>query len=777
MLAGGRLIERYTVAAILPYFALALVLLTAILVTQQAARFAEILGGTGATLGVTATILIGLLPNILLFTLPMSMLVGAITGFSRMGGDSELTALRAAGVGTLRILAPVLLLGAVLSALTLYVAFDVAPRGAQSLRGAALRAALYKLESPVEPRSFYTEMPGKVIYMREGDQTRGQWERVFIHWLDTDGEVRLITSESGRIDVSGEQSELVLSDARVTTLPAGGLTTTEKGAQVSAERSSQLRVRDDRLNTSRSTLLKRLRERELELDEMGWADLSRRMRTEKEATARRNAATTLHKKIALCFAPVVFAIFGTALGGRVRRGGRGLGVLISLAAMIAFYLVSLAGEQLGRAGIVPPLLGAWLGVLVFLAAGGLLLLDRQGFFGLLVLPTWFSKPRLLGGHAAHAAVRARKPRRPLLSGLLNRYIVRSLTWSFMGVLALMAAVFEVFTLFELLRFITLDGAGARLVPAYLLHLLPFIVAALMPLSTLVAVLITYALMARRREAVAWWASGQSVYRLIWPGLIFAALIGGGLWGVQERLMPKANQRQNALRARIKGGIARAETRVGRQWLSTTDSRRLYSYEYDAGAGRLVRPEVYEFDEGGVHLSRVVAGAEGRWAAPDRLELVDCDVLELAGGAGPVRRREPSYEIGAGGGASELFKPALKTPSEMTMAGLSAYLKSLKRRGESTTLRVYAVALERRRADPFAPLAMTLVGAPLAFAFGRRSTLAALCAAVVTGLAFWGTMGGFQQLGLYGLLPPSVAAWSPFVIFSAVGLYYLARSRT
>jgi lipopolysaccharide export LptBFGC system permease protein LptF len=127
--------------------------------------------------------------------------------------------------------------------------------------------------------------------------------------------------------------------------------------------------------------------------------------------------------------------------------------------------------------------------------------------------------------------------------------------------------------------------------------------------------------------------------------------------------------------------------------------------------------------------------------------------------------------------SELFKLVLTAPSEMTARGLSAYLKALKTRGESVAARPYAVALERRRADPFAPLAMTLIGAPLAFAFGRRSTLTAVCAAIVFGLTFWAVLGGFQQLGSYGLLAPFIAAWSPTVIFASVGLYCLSRSRT
>lgn len=774
---GGRLIERYVLTAVVPYLALSLLILTAVLITQQAARFAEVLGGAQAPLGVAAGVLAGLLPNVLVFTLPMATLVGTVTGFSRMGGDSELTAIRAAGVGAGRVLWPVLFLGAALSALTLYVAFEVAPPAARLLRESALRAALYKLESPVEPRSFYTGMPGKVIFVREGDQSEGQWGRVFIHWVEQGGGVRLVTARSGRIDVSGENSELVLGDAVVTTLPARTGRAGEE-AQVSTERSAHLRVRDERLNAARNTLVRRLRERELELDELGWEGLNERIRAERDISAKRNAATVLHKKVALCLAPLVFALLGAALGLRVRRGGRGMGVLIALVVMIAFYLVSLAGEQAARAGGVPPALGAWLGVILCLSVGLTLLLAERWRLPAIIprlSPAWPPRERKMESRAVPGRGGAVGGRLPI-SGLLNRYILRSLLWSFAGVSAALIAVFEVFTLFELLRFITLNAAGASLVPSYLFYLVPFIFVAVTPISTLLAVLITYALMARRGEAVAWWASGQSVYRMLWPGLLFACMVGAAHWAVQEGIMPRANQRQNELRARIRGGVSRAETGVGRQWLSTADSRRLYSYEFDAEGRQVGRLEVYEFDDEGVHLVRVTAGVPGVWKLPGVLEARDAWVLELGGGR-PVVRRQGEYIFGAAAETLELFKPTLKTPAEMTTAGLSAYLKTLKARGGEVAARAHAVALERRRADPLASLAMALIGAPLAFAFGRRSALTAVCAAIVLGLAFWAVLGAFQQLGNYGLLAPLIAAWSPPVIFAAVGLYQLSRSRT
>ena len=36
---------------------------------------------------------------------------------------------------------------------------------------------------------------------------------------------------------------------------------------------------------------------------------------------------------------------------------------------------------------------------------------------------------------------------------------------------------------------------------------------------------------------------------------------------------------------------------------------------------------------------------------------------------------------------------------------------------------------------------------------------------------------FEQIGTVNQLPPALAAWSPDVMFSLAGLYFLARMRT
>lgn len=780
---GSRLIERYIVRAIMPYLLLAMLLLTAILLTQQASRFAELLLVAGMPLGLLAEVALALIPNALIFALPIAMLAGTVIGFSRLGSDSEMVAMRAAGLGTWTMLWPVLLIGLGLSGLTLYINLWESPQSAHSLRRTALRAALYKLDSPVEPRSFNVEIPGYVVYVRDGDKAQGQWGRVFIYSQEKDGSTRLITARSGRIDSSAEQSELVLSDAVATKLPpptqqeAGGQGGV--GAAYVLERLAQLRVQ---FNTGRAALLAKLHEDEREADELDWFELGAYASGQTGAVAR-DAWTLWHKRLTISLSPLVFALLGTGLGTRVRKGGRGAGMVVSLLVLLAYYLLSLLGEQMARAGTVQPFVGAWATTFLSLFCGALLLAWGQrslrgGFRGLNegLSEGWRGRSEAEPSKGAGGkGQQGWMGRTRLLSfpSLLDLSVLKALGLSFAFGFLSLATIFLIFTLFELWRYIALSGASVRLIMQYLFFLLPLVSVQLLPVSVLLSVLATYALMSRRSEATAWWACGQSVYRLMLPGVLFAIAVGGCLWLVQERLMPRANLRQDALRAQIRRLPQKATTKGGRQWLASPERGRLYAFEYDEESGGLKEPVIYEFDGEGVHLTRTLKGRSGWWKRPDQLMLREAEVIDLR--ASKIEQREAGEALVEGAEAPEAFKPTADKPSQLSAKDLSAYIKQMRRRG--SLVQTLAVALQRKYAEPFSTLVMALLGIPLAFSFGRRSAIAALCSAIAIGLAFWGVTGGFQQLGSYGLLPPAVAAWSPLIIFAALGAYFLSRART
>src|SRR5256884_3161681 len=379
-MAKRRLIERYILRTIFPYGVAALLLLTAILFVQQTGRYFETVFHGIMPAEFVYGLALALLPTVLIFTIPMAVLCGTIIGLSRTSSDSELVAMRAAGVGTWRTLWPALLVGLIATLAAGYLNLREAPRAQQQLRTVALRSALYKLDSPVEPRTFTTDFPGYVIYVRDGDKAHGQWGRVFIQKQNGDHSTNMITARAGRIDSSSEKSELVLQDAMQTTVPAPAA----RDQSYVVERLETLRIT---FPTGRSTLVAKLQKPDANPDEMGFSDL-RRYVADSSGIEQREASIIFHKRLAFAMAPFVFSLFGSALALRMRRGSRGFGVLVSLLILIAYYLLLLGGEQAARAGSIPAIAGAWLSTVGILAIGVLILFSRERQFRL-----WFRARR------------------------------------------------------------------------------------------------------------------------------------------------------------------------------------------------------------------------------------------------------------------------------------------------------------------------------------------------------------------------------------------------
>ncbi len=535
------------------------------------------------------------------------------------------------------------------------------------------------------------------------------------------------------------------------------------------ERLDQLRISID---TGRAELLENFSKKDVTTEELDWSELRQQLHSGSLAE-QNDAQRTLHRRLALSAAPLVFALFGGLLGMRVRRGGRGAGVLLSIAVVIVYYLITLLGESLAKSNSVSAITGEWMATAIMLLLS-LILLRFEGFSRLS-----FAKRLWKRGGPARVQYRETTPAHTVGAGrsgfpsLLDTSLFRTLTTSFLMGFVSLVSIFLIFTLFELWRFIASNNVPAAIVGKYLLFLLPLVAVELFPATMLITVLITYALLARTNEAIAWWASGQSVYRLMMPGLLFAVAAGAGTWLVQEHLMPPANVRQEALRARIRGGQPRAITGTGRQWLASIESRRLYSYEFDEQAGVLSEPTVYELDDNAVHLRRVTTGKLGIWTANQELLIKDAETVNLNGMV-VERQHQPETAI-AGVDSPQVFRPTVDKPSQLSVLALRSYLKAAKQRGVDVS--ALALALQRKYVNPFSVLVMAFIGMPLALAFGRRGAIVALCVAVGVSVAYWGIGGGFQQLGNHGLLPPEVAAWAPPVIFAAAGTYFLSRVRT
>ena len=123
-----RLVHRHILGSLAGPFVFAWIALTGMLMLNQLAKRFGDLVGKGLPPEVITEVLILFIPFIVALTLPMAVLVAVLYGFTQMGADNELTAMRATGVSVLQMLRPVLITGVLLAAANFFFVDQVLPK-------------------------------------------------------------------------------------------------------------------------------------------------------------------------------------------------------------------------------------------------------------------------------------------------------------------------------------------------------------------------------------------------------------------------------------------------------------------------------------------------------------------------------------------------------------------------------------------------------------------------------------------------------------------------
>jgi lipopolysaccharide export system permease protein len=72
-----------------------------------------------------------------------------------------------------------------------------------------------------------------------------------------------------------------------------------------------------------------------------------------------------HRKFTLAVSCILLFFIGAPLGAIIKKGGFGLPLVISLLLFILYYVVTIFGEKLAKQGVLPPVLGMWLALMLF----------------------------------------------------------------------------------------------------------------------------------------------------------------------------------------------------------------------------------------------------------------------------------------------------------------------------------------------------------------------------------------------------------------------------
>lgn len=383
----SRLLNTYIFKEISVPFLLSLAVLTATGLLSKTVKLIELIVTHGIGPSFIFWFIISVIPSFIIYTIPVAFIIGVLVAFTRLSSDSEITAMKAAGVSLFSIMKPVMLTAFIAYLLTLAFTLYLFPWGNINLRNLLFEAAKAKLVSGIEEKTFYDKFKGAVLYVDHLNIRTGEMEGLFISQTGSVGRPAGAqapsapggpggTAGAGAQAGPGAESTIFFASRGVFSPPTEESTvylklyngtihrkTENNGAYHIADFESY--VLELSIAGSDAASAGKRPNRELYINE-----LTRRIK-EIRAKGERTAPymIDLHKRFALPASVFVFALLGVPLGIQKVRAARFTGFTVALGVVLFYYVVSTALEALGENGRLNPVLAVWGSDIIFLAAG------------------------------------------------------------------------------------------------------------------------------------------------------------------------------------------------------------------------------------------------------------------------------------------------------------------------------------------------------------------------------------------------------------------------
>jgi LPS export ABC transporter permease LptG/LPS export ABC transporter permease LptF len=772
-----RILTRYILKEVVAHAFIGGAVFTFVLFIRYLPNLLELVVRNSASFGTVLKIVFLLLPNMFTVTIPMAVLVGVLLGLSRLAADSEVTAMRASGIGVWTFVRVVGMIAVAAWLLSLANTMYFAPRATAAMLREEDSLANAQASYEVQPRVFYEDFKNVVLYVQDvrAGQGAANWRQIFL------------------ADVSDPTQPKVTTADRATVVNGPSQTITMRLRDGNEYSPVPGQPNDETISTFASTDLP-LEAGTQEDVHLGKSDTPMLAMNNRELLARTHGNDNVRlyqiefqKRLAYPAACLVLMLVGVPLGISSRRGGKSAGFVLSIALVFVYYFLSSTGTALARQNKIPAFVGVWEANALFALCGVILLRQMStGGAALAALSSMGTWLRRRTDRSAASPGTLRRPSRQRQSRgrfplILDEYVLREFLLTFAMVLITFVMLMLVFTFFELLSDIIRNKTPLVTVGAYLINLTPSMIYLITPLSVLIGVLVVFGVMNRNSELIAMKATGISLYRITVPVLVIAAMLALTLFAFDELYLPQANRRQEALRNVIKGKPAATVEHPGRNWMfgeqRPGQPSIIFYYQYfDPDINTFGNITVFEFDPGTFTLTKRIFATAAEWQ-PNLNAWVFEDGWErtfrgpevasyrtFAVSTFPEMIEAPSY-----------FTREVRPSSEMSFGELARYIHSLRESGFNTV--PLRVQLNHKLAYPLITLVMGVLAIPFALSMGRRGSLSGIAVAIGVAIAYYVVSGFFENMGNVSWLPAFLAAWSPDLLFGLAGAWLLLRTQT
>lgn len=319
-------------------------------------KIAKYITDYGASLSAVVKVFIFGLPNVIMWTFPMSMLLATLLTFGRLSSSSEITAMKSCGIGFFRIATPAIILGFFVSIAAILFNEHVVPWA-----NTAYRNVVYyeiqgntgaKSQDHIVLKDIKDGQIQRLLYARRYDADSQSLQNVTLQEFNDAGKVSHV-----------ENAEYAEYEGKEWIMHNGMLYDISDG-----ESEHTLRFNTQVLPISASP--RQIVREQKNPEELTMKELKAQIRIMKTQYVDTNKLETeLYQRITVPMASLIFALIGVPLGLQPTRNSSSAGFAMSVIIIFFYYALMTMANAIGRSGALSPMLAVWIPNIVGLIAG------------------------------------------------------------------------------------------------------------------------------------------------------------------------------------------------------------------------------------------------------------------------------------------------------------------------------------------------------------------------------------------------------------------------
>ncbi|MBF0622797.1 MAG: LPS export ABC transporter permease LptF [Magnetococcales bacterium] len=318
--------------------------LTALVILPQVLKLVDLWVSKGVSIAVLGQLTMLIIPQFLVASLPMALLIGILLSLGRLSQDSEVIIMRASGISLYQIASPIAILVLLFASVSLWLNWYWVPHSHQMFF--RLKSALVSANTlDIKTQMFNHAIPGLTIYVNDQTRSSNLMKGLMIHdRRDSDEPVTLI-AQSGQLHTTPDgDTALYLKNGSRHSRSADGRFRQLDFSTFDLELGLNLELKPSK----RKQKIKEFHMNQLERETLN-----------KDPKRANEAKMEWHRRLAIPAATVILGLLAIPLGIQSHRTNRSYGFVIAILILVVHFMMLTTGEALAKKSIISPEVGLW----------------------------------------------------------------------------------------------------------------------------------------------------------------------------------------------------------------------------------------------------------------------------------------------------------------------------------------------------------------------------------------------------------------------------------